>query len=154
INLSLALLGLNLLFLINSCPAGTRSGLMQDLKGVSSLTLLLGLTWTAGFFTWGPARVALLYLFAILNSLQGLFIFFFHCLMKENVRKQWRVHLCLGRFRLEQLCISQSPGQTQSESSQTFQAVCPLHQVQLHRQHVGFLQLQPEGRRPQEAGPG
>lgn len=52
-------------------PAGTRSGLMHDLKGVASLTLLLGLTWTVGFFTWGPARVALLYLFSVLNTLQG-----------------------------------------------------------------------------------
>ncbi|XP_040006974.1 adhesion G-protein coupled receptor G4 [Xiphias gladius] len=86
---------------VNS-PAGTHSGLMHDLKGVVSLTLLLGLTWTVGFFTWGPARVVLLYLFSGLNTLQGLFIFFFHCLMKENVRKQWRIHLCFGRFRLEE----------------------------------------------------
>nr|XP_020506767.1 adhesion G-protein coupled receptor G4-like isoform X1 [Labrus bergylta] len=83
-------------------PAGTRRGLLHDLKGVSSLTLLLGLTWTVGFFTWGPARIALLYLFSGLNSLQGLFIFLFHCLMKENVRRQWRIHLCFGRFRLEE----------------------------------------------------
>ncbi|KAM8898096.1 adhesion G-protein coupled receptor G6 [Spinachia spinachia] len=83
-------------------PAGTRSGLMRDLKGVASLTLLLGLTWTLGFFTWGPARVVVLYLFAGLNTLQGLFIFLFHCLMKENVRKQWRIHLCFGRFRLDE----------------------------------------------------
>ncbi|XP_056254325.1 adhesion G-protein coupled receptor G4 isoform X2 [Seriola aureovittata] len=86
---------------VNS-PAGTRSGLMHDLKGVASLTLLLGLTWTVGFFTFGPARVVLLYLFSGLNSLQGLLIFLFHCLMKENVRKQWRIHLCFGRFRLEE----------------------------------------------------
>nr|XP_046267466.1 adhesion G-protein coupled receptor G2-like [Scatophagus argus] len=52
-------------------PAGTRSGLMHELKGVASLTLLLGLTWTIGFFTWGPARIFLLYLFSGLNSLQG-----------------------------------------------------------------------------------
>ncbi|XP_030294724.1 adhesion G-protein coupled receptor G4 [Sparus aurata] len=86
---------------VNS-PAGTRSGLLHELKGVASLTLLLGLTWTVGFFTWGPARIVLLYLFSALNSLQGLFIFLFHCLMKENVRKQWRIHLCFGRFRLEE----------------------------------------------------
>lgn len=55
---------------VNS-PAGTHSGLMHDLKGVASITLLLGLTWTVGFFTWGPARVVLLYLFSGLNSLQG-----------------------------------------------------------------------------------
>ncbi|KAL6098854.1 adgrg4 [Pungitius sinensis] len=83
-------------------PAGTRRGLVHDLKGVASLTLLLGLTWTLGFFTWGPGRVVLLYLFAGLNTLQGLFIFLFHCLMKENVRKQWRIHLCFGRFRLDE----------------------------------------------------
>lgn len=52
-------------------PAGSRSGLVQELKGMASLTLLLGLTWTFGFFTWGPARVFLLYLFSGLNSLQG-----------------------------------------------------------------------------------
>uniref|UniRef100_A0A3B4GCH3 Adhesion G protein-coupled receptor G4b n=1 Tax=Pundamilia nyererei TaxID=303518 RepID=A0A3B4GCH3_9CICH len=88
-------------------PAGTRSGVMQDLKGVASLTLLLGLTWTLGFFGWGPGRIVLLYLFSGLNSLQ-LFIFFFHCLMKENVRKQWRIHLCFGRFRLEEHSWSNS----------------------------------------------
>ncbi|XP_061659980.1 adhesion G-protein coupled receptor G4 isoform X2 [Syngnathoides biaculeatus] len=82
-------------------PAGTRRGLMHYLKGVATLTLLLGLTWTAGFFTWGPARVVLFYVFSLLNSLQGVFIFLFHCLMKENVRRQWRVHLCFGKFRLE-----------------------------------------------------
>ncbi|XP_017276797.3 adhesion G-protein coupled receptor G4 [Kryptolebias marmoratus] len=83
-------------------PAGTRRGLMQDLKGVASLTFLLGLTWIVGFLTWGPVRIVLLYLFSGLNTLQGLFIFLFHCLMKENVRKQWRIHLCFGRFRLEE----------------------------------------------------
>ncbi|XP_068187778.1 adhesion G-protein coupled receptor G4-like [Antennarius striatus] len=85
-----------------SSPAYNHRGVIHDLKGVASLTLLLGLTWTVGFFTWGPARIFLLYLFAGLNSLQGLFIFFFHCLMKENVRKEWRIHLCFGRFRMEE----------------------------------------------------
>ncbi|XP_071193387.1 adhesion G-protein coupled receptor G2-like [Salvelinus alpinus] len=53
-------------------PAGIHSGLLlQDLKGVSSLTFLLGLTWTVAFFAWGPAKVPFLYLFCVLNSLQG-----------------------------------------------------------------------------------
>lgn len=33
------------------------------------------------------------------SSVLGFFVFLFHCLMKENVRKQWRMHLCSGRFR-------------------------------------------------------
>ncbi|MBN3292846.1 AGRG4 protein, partial [Polypterus senegalus] len=82
-------------------PAGTRSGFLYDLKSIVSLTFLLGLTWSFACFAWGPAKVPFLYLFSIFNSLQGFFIFLFHCLMKENVRKQWRIHLCCGRFRLE-----------------------------------------------------
>ncbi|KAF7701443.1 hypothetical protein HF521_002608 [Silurus meridionalis] len=78
------------------------SGVMKELRGITSLTLLLGLTWSAAFLTWGDARIPLLYMFSILNSLQGFFIFVFQCLMKENVRKQWRVHLCFGRFTLQE----------------------------------------------------
>uniref|UniRef100_UPI003AAC06E9 adhesion G-protein coupled receptor G2 n=1 Tax=Centroberyx gerrardi TaxID=166262 RepID=UPI003AAC06E9 len=81
-------------------PSANSHGSLHDLRAVASLTVLLGLTWPVAFFAWGPARVALLYMFTILNSLQGLFVFVFHCLMKENVRKQWRIHLCCGRFRL------------------------------------------------------
>lgn len=36
----------------------------------------------------------------IFSFVAGLFIFIFHCAMKENVQKQWRRHLCCGRFRL------------------------------------------------------
>ncbi|XP_045579874.1 adhesion G-protein coupled receptor G4 [Salmo salar] len=79
---------------------GNKRCAMHDLRAVASLTILLGLTWPIAFFTWGPARVPMLYLFSVLNSLQGFFIFVFYCLMKENVRKQWRIHLCCGRFRL------------------------------------------------------
>lgn len=35
-------------------------------------------------------------------SLAGLFIFIFHCALKENVQKQWRRFLCCGRFRLSE----------------------------------------------------
>ncbi|XP_062332900.1 adhesion G-protein coupled receptor G2 [Osmerus eperlanus] len=81
-------------------PAGNKGSMLQDLRAAASLTFLLGLTWPLAFFALGPAKVPLLYFFSILNSLQGFFIFVFHCLMKENVRKQWRIHLCCGRFRL------------------------------------------------------
>ncbi|XP_050976413.1 adhesion G-protein coupled receptor G4 [Labeo rohita] len=83
-------------------PAGTRSGILKDLRAVASLTFLLGLTWSVVFLAWGPVKVFFLYLFSILNSLQGFFIFVFHCLMKENVRKQWRIHLCCGAFKLQE----------------------------------------------------
>ncbi|XP_058692096.1 adhesion G-protein coupled receptor G6 isoform X4 [Poecile atricapillus] len=74
--------------------------ILRNLRSVVSLTFLLGMTWGFAFFAWGPLTLAFLYLFSIFNSLQGLFIFVFHCAMKENVQKQWRRHLCCGRFRL------------------------------------------------------
>ncbi|XP_037396211.1 adhesion G-protein coupled receptor G4 isoform X1 [Pygocentrus nattereri] len=83
-----------------SKAAGMNRGMLHDLRVVASLTFLLGLTWILAFFAWGPAQVPLLYLFSALNSLQGFFIFLFHCLMKDNVRKQWRIHLCCGKFKL------------------------------------------------------
>ncbi|XP_072514997.1 uncharacterized protein [Salminus brasiliensis] len=73
---------------------------LQDLRSVAGLTVLLGLTWGFAFFAWGPVNLAFMYLFAIFNSLQGFFIFVFHCAVKENVRRQWRIYLCCGKFRL------------------------------------------------------
>ncbi|XP_034274819.1 adhesion G-protein coupled receptor G6 isoform X3 [Pantherophis guttatus] len=77
-----------------------REEILRNLRSVISLTFLLGMTWGFAFFAWGPLYLPFVYLFSISNSLQGLFIFIFHCAMKENVQKQWRRHLCCGRFRL------------------------------------------------------
>ncbi|XP_051972056.1 adhesion G-protein coupled receptor G2 [Xyrauchen texanus] len=76
-----------------------RSG-WQEMRSVTGLTVLLGLTWGFAFFAWEPVNLAFMYLFAIFNTLQGFFIFVFHCAMKENVRRQWRTYLCCGRLRL------------------------------------------------------
>ncbi|XP_031440106.1 adhesion G-protein coupled receptor G2 [Clupea harengus] len=73
---------------------------LHDLRSVAGLTFLLGLTWSFAFFAWGPVKLAFMYLFAIFNSLQGFFIFVFHCALKDNVRRQWRMYLCCGRLRL------------------------------------------------------
>ncbi|KAM9333091.1 uncharacterized protein KZ484_018173 isoform 2-T2 [Pholidichthys leucotaenia] len=72
----------------------------KDVRSVVGLTILLGLTWGFAFFAWGPVNLPFMYLFAIFNSLQGFFIFVFHCAVKESVRKQWRTYLCCGRMRL------------------------------------------------------
>nr|XP_015194621.1 PREDICTED: G-protein coupled receptor 126 isoform X6 [Lepisosteus oculatus] len=77
-----------------------REEVLRNLRSVVSLTFLLGMTWGFAFFAWGPVNLAFMYLFSIFNSLQGLFIFIFHCALKENVQKQWRRYLCCGRFRL------------------------------------------------------
>ncbi|XP_018410539.1 PREDICTED: adhesion G-protein coupled receptor G2-like, partial [Nanorana parkeri] len=48
---------------------------LHDIKNTLSLAVLLGLTWGLAFFAWDPVRVAFLYLFAILNTLQGKYMF-------------------------------------------------------------------------------
>uniref|UniRef100_A0A673M504 Adhesion G-protein coupled receptor G6 n=1 Tax=Sinocyclocheilus rhinocerous TaxID=307959 RepID=A0A673M504_9TELE len=77
-----------------------REEILRNLRSVVSLTFLLGMTWGFAFFSWGPVSLAFMYLFSIFNSLQGLFIFVFHCALKENVQNQWRRYLCCGKFRL------------------------------------------------------
>ncbi|XP_023182517.1 adhesion G-protein coupled receptor G2 [Xiphophorus maculatus] len=73
---------------------------MTDIRSIIGLVLLLGLTWGFALFAWGKARLAFLYLFTICNSLLGLFVFIFHCAVKENVRRMWRTFLCCGNLRL------------------------------------------------------
>uniref|UniRef100_A0A3P9BG11 G-protein coupled receptors family 2 profile 2 domain-containing protein n=1 Tax=Maylandia zebra TaxID=106582 RepID=A0A3P9BG11_9CICH len=80
--------------------AANSQGSVLDLKAVASLTVLLGLTWSIV-----QLNVTVL-LFCFFH--QGFFVFLFHCLMKENVRKQWRIHLCCGRFRLREYSGSSS----------------------------------------------
>ncbi|XP_029935794.1 adhesion G-protein coupled receptor G2 [Myripristis murdjan] len=75
-------------------------GVMTDLRSIAGLIILLGLTWGFALFAWGPLYLPFIYLFSIFNSLQGFFIFVFHCAVKENVRRQWRTYLCCGRLRL------------------------------------------------------
>ncbi|XP_045481261.1 latrophilin Cirl isoform X1 [Harmonia axyridis] len=60
------------------------------LKGAIILVFLLGLTWTFGFLYVNKESVAVAYVFATLNSLQGFFIFLFHCVQNEKVRKEYR----------------------------------------------------------------
>lgn len=52
-------------------PSSSQKGFLHDLRVVASLTFLLGLTWILAFIAWGPAKSPLLYLFSLLNSLQG-----------------------------------------------------------------------------------
>jgi len=55
------------------------------LKGAFVLIVLLGLTWIFGLFYVDSQSVFIAYVFTVLNSLQGLFIFVFHCLMSDKV---------------------------------------------------------------------
>ncbi|XP_070567172.1 adhesion G-protein coupled receptor G2-like [Ptychodera flava] len=74
--------------------ADEKYGYLSQLKAAVALVVLLGLTWTFAFFAVGQASLLFNYLFAIFNSLQGLFIFVFHCAMKKDVRAWWKKTFC------------------------------------------------------------
>ncbi|XP_033111626.1 adhesion G-protein coupled receptor G6-like isoform X2 [Anneissia japonica] len=66
----------------------------SHLRGSISLMVLLGLTWAVAIFAVSEASLVFSYLFAILNSFQGLSIFIFHCLAKKDIRHNWRKLCC------------------------------------------------------------
>lgn len=56
------------------------------IQGAFAIEVLLGSTWVFGYFFVNEATVIMAYIFTVLNSLQGLFIFIFHCLLNKKVR--------------------------------------------------------------------
>ncbi|XP_069087812.1 adhesion G protein-coupled receptor E5 isoform X2 [Pleurodeles waltl] len=55
---------------------------------------LLGCTWIVGIFQFNQHTLFVSYLFTILNCLQGTFIFVLHCLMKKQVREEYKRWFC------------------------------------------------------------
>ena len=62
--------------------------------GAIALLCLLGLTWAFGLMYVNESTVVMAYLFTIFNSLQGMFIFIFHCVLQKKV---W-IHLFKDMF--------------------------------------------------------
>uniref|UniRef100_A0A8C6UYD4 Adhesion G protein-coupled receptor L3 n=1 Tax=Neogobius melanostomus TaxID=47308 RepID=A0A8C6UYD4_9GOBI len=81
------------------------SGCLDNIKswviGAIALLCLLGLTWAFGLMYVNESTIAMAYLFTIFNSLQGMFIFIFHCVLQKKVRKEYgkclRTHCCSGK---------------------------------------------------------
>jgi len=68
------------------------------MKGCFVLMFILGVTWLFGLMHVSSSSVALAYIFSILNALQGLFIFIFHCLIDPKIRQEYvRILKCQPR---------------------------------------------------------
>ncbi|RWS22300.1 latrophilin Cirl-like protein, partial [Leptotrombidium deliense] len=59
------------------------------LRGALALVFILGITWIFGLLYLNQETLIMAYLFTIFNSFQGLFIFIFHCLQNEKVRREY-----------------------------------------------------------------
>ena len=58
-----------------------------------------GLSWVFGYLAISDARLPFQYIFTILNSLQGFFIFILFVVRKKKVREQWYIICCKGMDR-------------------------------------------------------
>ncbi|XP_058470165.1 adhesion G-protein coupled receptor G2-like [Solea solea] len=57
-------------------PQGNRSGI--NMMTVMGLCCLLGVTWAFAFFAYGVLRIPSYYIFTVLNSFQGFFLFIYY----------------------------------------------------------------------------
>ncbi|XP_019899122.2 adhesion G protein-coupled receptor L3 isoform X9 [Esox lucius] len=95
------------------------SGCLDNIKswviGAIALLCLLGLTWAFGLMYVNESTIIMAYLFTIFNSLQGMFIFIFHCVLQKKVRKEYgkclRTHCCSGKS------VESSMGSVKSSAS-------------------------------------
>ncbi|KAM4827405.1 adhesion G-protein coupled receptor D1 isoform 2-T2 [Thomomys bottae] len=65
---------------------GDPSAFKLTAKAVVVLLPILGISWVFGVLAVNDRALVFQYMFAILNSLQGFFIFLFHCLLNSEVR--------------------------------------------------------------------
>nr|XP_042703029.1 adhesion G protein-coupled receptor E3-like isoform X2 [Chrysemys picta bellii] len=87
----------NRLSSLNADVSTLRDHRLLTFKAIAQL-FLLGCTWSLGLLQVDPAATVMAYLFTIVNSLQGAFIFLVHCLLNRQVREEYR--RWIKRFRM------------------------------------------------------
>ncbi|XP_074166207.1 adhesion G protein-coupled receptor E3 isoform X2 [Sminthopsis crassicaudata] len=74
---------------LNSEVSTLQNTRLLRFKALSQLCIL-GCTWCLGLLQIGPAAWIMRYLFTIINSLQGVFIFLVYCLLNHQVQEQYK----------------------------------------------------------------
>uniref|UniRef100_H2RZF6 Adhesion G protein-coupled receptor L3 n=1 Tax=Takifugu rubripes TaxID=31033 RepID=H2RZF6_TAKRU len=128
------------------------SGCLDNIKswviGAIALLCLLGLTWAFGLMYVNESTVVMAYLFTIFNSLQGMFIFIFHCVLQKKVRKEYgkclRTHCCSGKSVDSSMAsgkgaASRAPGRYSAGSQ-----VAPTHPSRIRRMWNDTVRKQSE----------
>ncbi|XP_045667930.1 adhesion G protein-coupled receptor E3 isoform X1 [Ursus americanus] len=94
---------------------------MLTLKATAQL-FILGCTWCLGVLQVGPAAVVMAYLFTIINSLQGVFIFLVYCLLSQQVRK-WFGEIMKSKSESETYTLSTKFGADSKPSEPVYGAL-------------------------------
>lgn len=85
---------------------------------------ILGLMWVFGAFMFEEGPVAVVYIFTILNSLQGALVFIMHCLLSKQVREEYAHFLsciCTPQKKRYSDFSSTNPSSSQSQGSRSGQ---------------------------------
>ncbi|KAK7933885.1 hypothetical protein WMY93_004781 [Mugilogobius chulae] len=69
---------------------GDANSVKLTAKAVAVLLPILGISWIFGVLAVNTHSLVFLYIFAIFNSLQGFFVFMFHCLLNSEVRAAFK----------------------------------------------------------------
>uniref|UniRef100_A0A3P9MZ10 Adhesion G protein-coupled receptor D1 n=1 Tax=Poecilia reticulata TaxID=8081 RepID=A0A3P9MZ10_POERE len=69
---------------------GDANAVKLTAKAVAVLLPILGISWIFGVLAFNTHTTPFLYVFAIFNSLQGFFVFLFHCLLNSEVRAAFK----------------------------------------------------------------
>ncbi|XP_066935383.1 uncharacterized protein [Clytia hemisphaerica] len=122
----LLIVGMNFVFLgltikVMTEKAKRRNTAVEEIwfwtKGVCLLLSILGVTWVFGVLYINQDTLFFAYIFAIVNSLQGLSIFVFHCACDPRVRKAYRdFFLCVSVRQKHELMRSMSRTRSTSGS--------------------------------------
>ncbi|KAF7199808.1 adhesion G-protein coupled receptor D1 isoform X2 [Nothobranchius furzeri] len=69
---------------------GDANAVKLTAKAVAVLLPILGISWIFGVLAVNTHSLPFLYIFAVFNSLQGFFVFLFHCLLNSEVRAAFK----------------------------------------------------------------
>ena len=97
-------------------------GVTQARRTIAIL-VVLGLTWVFGVLAIKDAKLVFQYLFCIFNSLQGLLVFIFYCVLSKDTRRKWKV-ICFGKTKADT-----STGRYPKATDSKFQEVSPRNSL-------------------------
>ena len=92
-SIAFALIIRSLLKAGSKVAADKRATGLQHARRGAAILVLLGLTWLFGVLAIRDAKLVFQYLFCIFNSIQGLLVFIFYCVLSSETKAKYRKSL-------------------------------------------------------------
>ncbi|XP_041357961.1 adhesion G-protein coupled receptor G2-like [Gigantopelta aegis] len=119
LNCIMFVLVLHVLFRVsgrNALIKSSKTKLYTRLHGAVLLVVLLGLSYMFAIFAVGKASIFFYYLFVIFNTLQGVFIFLFYCILKKDALYEWKTLLYESRSKSQTASRNVAPRESLIEN--------------------------------------